>query len=221
MCLSSSGREDRQCLRVDSGRPVLLTANLHIRFPLLCSTENWDPEEFPEKEDWLPRSVSIQERERETVWTCTEWLTGDASPSRAASVFSAIRGHRSSVPFSAGPLLHWFNYTCNWPSFFSRQDILPEQPTNISECRPLQGGIRKRPFEVAVDIPHQENKTIFGGCRRLCVFPWQSGGCWNQQSHVMSRLCFPGKMEGRQLYEGKIFNISLFLLLEIWFWSWF
>ena len=76
MCLSSSGREDRQCLRVDSGRSMLLTANLHIRFPLLCSTENWDPEEFTEKEYWISRSVSIQERERERQYELvrSDWL---------------------------------------------------------------------------------------------------------------------------------------------------
>ena len=162
--------------------------------PLLHTKLRSIPKNSSKIKEWSPPGQFQYRRERDSMnlYGVTGWLmfTWARHPSSWP-----IRGHCSSETFSPGPLLHWFNYTCNWPSFLG-QDILPapKQPTNISECRALQGGFRKR---TTANILHQEKKTIYGGCGlcSCCYVSSETLGCWvgSLRIQIMSQLCLPGK----------------------------
>ena len=106
--------------------------------------------------------------------------------------------------------LHWFNYTCNWPSFL-RQDILPspKQPTNISGCRPLhQGGIWKRTFNWRQAFL-SEKRQPYKEKLLLCVF--QEVG--RRLEICEAQLWYSCVFMESQLEESMIFNIQIFPLL--------
>ena len=131
---------------------LFLTTDLRIRFPLLCCTENWDPEEFVK--NWrLVALVSFNTKERwgeRQYELVREWLAGSCSPEpdirllgRSADtvlprLFHPAHSYTDLIT-PATDLLSWGKIYCQ------RQNSQPISQS-VEHCRAESGNGRRQTF---------------------------------------------------------------------------